>query len=281
MAKRKAKHIDWRRQFSLLDQYMDGAGGVVTVRYKGEDCAVNAFLETLTATFETRGDLRTLSKAEGLSIRLDPDNYKVRYLLGIRGEFERKLGMKLAPIKSVSLAFEAPILSHNTAGGDQHIEAFLNVDADPFMAAARHDWVSMLCEALRNHLKTRRFMLILSWGSSDEQSEFWSSMWGRVSELVEEGLLLIRFIDENAVEAERVLDSCICDCDVRLVTTLTDSAVQHAIEDVAKMICELVPGCGEAESLNVAKGYVLSRKDSVRELHDGLMGLACSLREFG
>jgi hypothetical protein len=281
MIKRKARHIDWRRQFSQLDKYMDGAGGVVNVRHRGVNCGVMAFLGTLTATFESRGETHTPKKCDGVSIRLDPDNYKVRYLMGIRSEFERKLGKQSFKIeRRMKIDLEGQILTQNTAGGDQHIEAVLNIDPDPLMSAERHDWVSAVVEALRDHLKTKRFMIVLACGSSVEQREFWSSLWGRASELIHDGLLLVRIIDEDAHDGTVLLDACPGDCDVTLNAALADSAVKDAIEDIAQLIRETVPGQSEASCIDLAKGYVLSRKDSVSALHNGLLSFTSGLMEF-
>jgi hypothetical protein len=282
MTRRKARHIDWRQQFRQLDRYMDGAGGIVNVRYRGTNCGVMAFLETLTATFESRGESSALQKSVGVSIRLDPDNYKVRYLAGIRGEFERKLEKPLRIEKRASFSFrlEGKILTENKVGGNMNVENILNVDSDPLMAAERNDWVSALIEALRDHLKTKRFMIVLTSGSTNEQREFWSCLWNMASELLQEGLLLVRMTDESDAHATDHLDMYPSDCSVTLSAELTDNAVNHAIDDIARIILEHVPDKNEHSARDLAKGYVLGRKDNVSALHNGLMAFTLDLKDY-
>jgi hypothetical protein len=126
VAKRKPRHIDWRHQFSQLDRYLDGVGGVINVRYSGENCGANAFLEVLTASFETRGETRSLSKPNGVSVRLQRANYKTLYLADIRLEFERKLRVKFDTRLRLPVG---PLVTNNSAGRDQDIEVNLTLDA--------------------------------------------------------------------------------------------------------------------------------------------------------
>lgn len=275
-----ARHIDWRRQFKKLQPYLDGKGGVVNVRYRGASCGANAFLSILKADFEHRP---AAAKPHGASIRLDPENYKVRYLGGIRSEFGRILGkqsLKTQTSLPTQMVVESDVLSHNSAGGNQHIEANFNFDADAYWAAGRNEWVSLLVSELREHLKTKRFMIVLLMGSSEDQAEFWSSAWNQASELTREGLLLVRMIDEEAQDLRHRFDECEHDCIVTLNAHLDGDDVAHAIEDVTAVILDQDSSGERASAEQSARGYVLGHRHNVSELHSRLLGFMNDLLEF-
>lgn len=274
-----AIHIDWRRQFSKLGPYLDGKGGVVNVRCRGVSCGANAFLTILKSEFKSRPHT---AKSLGVSIRLDPANYKVRYLSGIRSEFARILSMQplMKPMPASKFAEAEKVLCNNTAGGDQHIEANFYFDSDFDRTAERNEWVSLLVSELREHLKTKRFMIVLLAGSSEDQAEFWSSIWNRVNDLTSDGLLLVRMIDDEMGGNTRDLHECEYDCEVTLAPLLDGEDVGHAIEDVTALISDRVPGNDAVSNANVAKGYVLSNKHDVSALHNRLLSFIADLQEY-
>ncbi|WP_157969706.1 hypothetical protein [Pseudomonas huaxiensis] len=268
----RGRHIDWRRQFVVFKEYLDGDGGVVNVRYNGSRCGANAFLEILTATFESRGDEVDIEKPVGTSIRLDPRNYKVRYLSGIRGEFDRKLGRTPTQSSSpVALPGNAQILSQNTAGGNQTIEANINIDVAPMMCAESHDWVASLSASLSDYLSTSRFMLVLVAGTSEEQQDFWATLWPQLSWLTSKGLLLVRLLDESSNDYAKNLDECAADSEVILQSSLDESSAEHAIDDIANMIKEILPGQDSVRGNDQALGYVYGHVNDVSALHNDLI----------
>ncbi|VVN40018.1 hypothetical protein PS634_05354 [Pseudomonas fluorescens] len=275
----RGRHIDWRRQFVVFKEYLDGGGGVVNVRYNGSHCGSNAFLEILTATFESRGNQANIEKPDGISIRLDPRNYKVRYLSGIRGEFDRKLGR--APTQSsasVVLPASTQILSQNTAAGNQTIEANINIDMAPMMYAESHDWVASLSESLNTHLRTSRFMLVLVAGTSEEQQDFWSTLWPQLSRLTSQGLLLVRLLDEASSDYKKILDECAADSEVVLQSSLDVDSSEHAIDDIADIIKEILPDQDGIRGKDQALGYVYGHMDDVSALHNGLISFISLLQ---
>lgn len=278
-----ARHIDWRRQFKRLEPYLDGQGGVVNIRYRGSSCGSRAFLSILKDEFKHRPNA---TKPAGVSIRLDAENYKVLYFNGIRSEFARVLGkaalnQALPALKSGAVAVAAPVLSHNTATGDQNFELHVHSDMDPDRAADRNDWVSRLIVELREHLRCHRFMIVLLEGSSKDQSEFWTSLWMRASELREAGLLLIRMIDEELPETTHPANQCAHDCEVILLPALDPEATGHAIDDVTALILDQLPQHGNPSvAAGEAKGFVLGHRDNVQMLHDRLVGFIGDLQEF-
>jgi hypothetical protein len=272
------RHIDWRRQFQKLQPYLDGQGGVVNLRYRGDDCGINAFLAILKSEFAHR---ISATKNEGVSIRLDPDNYKVRHLAGIRGEFARLLGQPAPAAQTPpALPIGREILSGNMAGGDQRIEAHLYIDNDPHLAIERNAWAAWLALELRAYLEHRRLMLVLWTGASKDQSEFWSCLWTQINELTRDGLLLIRMIDDTNPDADLQLGQCHCNCEVRLTAELVGDDVKHAIEDVARLIIDMYPDRTPSECELLARGYVLGQKDNVSMLHNGLLTFTSSLGEY-
>lgn len=279
MANCEPRHIDWRRQFEQLDRYLDGAGGVVTVRYNGERCGHTAFLGTLKAAFEARSNGRTLAKPEGISVILNAEDFKARYLAGIRHAFDDLLGQP-AVAKPLNVEVSGTLVSNNTAGRDQNIEAVFNIDTESQQVSEQHEWVSTLCSALKDHLKSRRIMIVLMSGSTEDQSKFWTSLWSRASQLIEDGLLLVRLIDEAAPASGNTGMPLTSHCEITLPTELSESAVRHATEDIARILREHFPSKDESSRLNFAQAYVALRKRNITELHDGVVRFATDLGEI-
>lgn len=275
-----AKHIDWRRQFKKLQPYLDGKGGVVNIRYRGASCGANAFLSIFKSEFERRPHAE---KVLGTSIMLAPENYRVRYLAGIQNEFSRIMGKpSLVRSKLASMIVDASVLSNNTAGGAQHIEANFYLSNDTHMIIERNEWVSCLISELRDYLKTKRFVIFMLCGSSDEQAEFWSSIWNQANELTREGLLLVRMIDEEVAADTRHLDmyEYEYDCELTLPPELDGSDVEHAIYDVAALIADKIPSQDSVRTESYAKAYVVNNKNDVSALHNRLWKFIADLQEY-
>lgn len=171
-------------------------------------------------------------------------------------------------------------MANNVAGGNQQFEANFNFDLDPLWTSERNQWVFRLADELRRHLQTRRFMIVLLAGSSDDQSEFWSSLWTQVRELVDEGLLLVRMVDENSEGHDYRPEECRHDCEVVLAPLLDGDDVAHAIEDVSALIQESIPGMDAEGAAREARGYVLGHRYNVSEVHDRLLRFVSDLQEF-
>lgn len=272
--------INWRQQFQKLQPYLDGDGGVVNVRLKGPNCGVNAFLSRLKSEFIDRP---SAVKRLGKSIRLDPENYKVRYFPDLRNEFARVLNnpsLKVDHMGSI-LAIDSAVFSNNSSGRDQKIEANIYLENDDCnLATSRDQWVSSLVSELRNYLKTNRFMIILLEGASEDQNEFWSILWRQASELIHEGLLLVRILDDNAQDIIDRLDKCVCDCEVILYPQLRDSDIPHTIEDITSIIEDNLPSEKTASSAALAKAYVLLKKENISLLHNSLLSFISDLQEY-
>jgi hypothetical protein len=129
-------------------------------------------------------------------------------------------------------------------------------------------------------LKEGRMMIVLDSGSSVDQEQFWASLWSQAEGLVDEGLLLVRMIDESLVDKVAQLGMYAVDCDIVLNRSLSENAIPHAVEDVAALIREYLPDEDEDSLLKMARVYVVSHKDDVSSLHNKLISLANDLVTF-
>lgn len=279
-----AKHIDWRRQFNRLKPYLDGKGGFINIRYNGSSCGVNAFLLIFQSEFENRSQAKN---PRGAFIMLAPENYRVRYLAGIRSEFSRVLSDPLlAKCDKTIFPFDVSVLCNNTAGGDQHIEANFDLTNDHYMVIERNEWVSSLIHALREYLKTNRLAIIMLSGPSSEQSEFWSSIGSQAKELTQEGLLLVRMINEkvdlNRSDFDMYEHIYEHDCEFTLPSELDGENINYAIDDIAALISNRIPKQDSNCDKNIAyaKAYVLLNKDNVSNLHNRLYSFISDLEEY-
>lgn len=270
--------IDWRRQFDDIKPYLAGQGGVIAVRYAGAQCAPNAFIEQVVARFEAAPGNESV-KSIGATILLTPHDYRVKYLSGVRTEFERKLRTTLPEPAPSHGAFQGDFLSSNTAGGDQYINANIDMGvSDPILHLHRERWIAALYDELARLLEHHRFLILLQQGQSSDQEEFWHAVWPKISGLVSRGLVLVKMVDIEHPDSETLCDACQHDCEISLPAEFDDRQTKHAIEDITTILQSLK--MNERESKSLAVGYVLARRGNVRSLRDGLLGFTQDLREF-
>src|SRR5262245_2153387 len=105
--------VDWREEFAQLAPYLNGKAGVVRIRYMGESSAPSRFIGALTSEYEFKD-----SNKEWRSIRIDHEVYTVRYLVGIRDEFIRKLKVELPEADAVQGAATLQVFADVQADGD-------------------------------------------------------------------------------------------------------------------------------------------------------------------
>jgi hypothetical protein len=276
--------IDWRDEFSHLDPFLSGRGGVVRVCYQGSRCAPSAFLATLKSRFEIE-----FGKGNWPSLRIDPDVYSVRYLSDIRSEFERKLSM--APMDLPAALVGSPALNLFTdvhAEGNIHatissVTQNVRVEGETGLAQAysRDEWVLKLVAKLADFLKQNRFMIVINHGEPHYQSEFWRHMWnGRLANLTAEGLLLVHMFDEAAVGEPNDLAPQ-PEVILHLPSSLSERAQECAIEDVARIFSERFPSMRPEVADARADTLVRSHVGDIPRLHSQFAALILEIARRG
>jgi hypothetical protein len=191
--------IDWRDEFAELARYLKGAGGIVRIRYSGEQCAPSSFLDTLKSEYECKDGNVTWR-----SIRIDREVYSVRYSSGIRDEFVRIMKLELSEAYVIGEA-SAPlsVFTDVEAGGDVNADVsnvtqnnYFSGDNPALMSRNRGRWVSELCDQLAKFLMAAHMMVVVNHGSREDQDEFWRYLWrGGLEKL--ERLLLVHMVDTS------------------------------------------------------------------------------------
>ncbi len=271
--------IDWRRELAQLQPFLDGKGGVACVRYDGQRCAPNKFIATLTSVYEGRWDGSQFAEASGTwrSLRIDPENYKMRYLSDIRKEFARKLMIQLPlPVTPGQSSGPIQVASNNTAGGAQtfHTSVEFHGDHDAVLAFRRDAWIQALRAELEQFLRGGHFMVILVHGSKEEQREFWDDLWhGGMSDLLPVGLFLVRMIDRTDTPTGEHHRAAAPDVEITLPLDLGAEQQADAMEDIANWISRRLPVYTYDQAWLLAKGIVIAHADRVDDLHSstGLM----------
>jgi hypothetical protein len=276
--------IDWRNQFADFKQFLDTNRGVAHIRYAGERCAPNSFAEALTSLFEGRTTDQEPMAANDFSrsVRIDRDNYKVRYLSGIRTEFMRKMKLELpSPISGDRFSQAVHIASNNTAGGNQNINTRIYVyDNEVSLRFYRDKWIKSLCHQIKDFLQNHRFMVILMHGSKEDQQEFWDDLWHKgMSDLVNYGLFLVRMIDTSDPLVGEHHYAAQPDYVIPLPLELDHDGQDHAIDDLANFIIRRVPGLSIQNARDIAKGYVLAHTQDIDRLHNQLIGFMLNLKQ--
>jgi len=267
----KTFQIDRRKEFAALEPFLGGQGGVVCVRYYGEVSAPNSFVATLTALYEGVwvGGKYIQRQQIRRSLRIDRNNYKVRYLPEIRSEFSRKMKLDIS-VETRRVAETLNIGCNNTAGASQFIDVGIQYGAvsEADQIWQRDAWIKDLCGELRRFLEHGRFMIILMHGNKNEQQEFWTTIWnGGMADLVPHGLFLVMMIDETDKDVGQYYNYAPShDVEIFLNPNLDQTQQTHAIDDIAAWACRWLD-CDYSEAYNYAKSYVASNMDDLNRLY--------------
>jgi hypothetical protein len=262
--------INWRDQFNILEPYLDGAGGVLMVRYLDADrCAPNAFIQALTSQYEY-GDEPGRRK----SVRLDPDDYNTRFLAGIRETLRLKLGFADAPEASPvpSGSFGS---NNDSGGGSMDISLTIHQHgSDPAQARELTAWRATFVKNLDAFLTSgQKVMIILGEGGVGSHKAFWRDLWhGGMAPLTKKGLCVVSMICDPSGQTRFAPDAPRPDRMIDLPTGYGAEETAHAIQDVAA-IFETEIGLDGAKADAVAKTLVWQHQQNVGALHGAVPGM--------
>jgi hypothetical protein len=259
--------INWWDIWLELEPYLEGRGGVVLVRYGDNRCGPSAFIQALSSEYENGP-----WNGKKTSLRLDAEVYSTRFLGDVREEFHRKLGVA-RDAAHAGAAGAMNILCDNEAGGAQTFDVEVHIHADEVtQARARSAWTAHLKQELEVYLRRGRLMVILTDDPEADHRDFWRHMWPGLAPLTARGLLLVRMVGDQ--EGRGISpDAARPDCEIRLQPTLASSEQAHAIEDVARILMDRVPGLVFERAKGLAEGCVLTNYMDVGALHDRVAGL--------
>lgn len=271
--------INWRSEFGALQPYFNGKGGVVHIRYRGIQCAPNAFLETLKSSFDN-----FVSQGPRASVRIDPMVSTTHYLVDILQAIAKKVGCKLETTKTV-----APVINvgyGNTSGADMSIDIRdVQIDATDYLDAPllRDRRIAQLSRATREFLSTGHFMIVLNDAAPEEQAPFWHELWDSgFKELVGQGLLLVKMIDDEKQRNTKHPDEPEPERRLSLPTEYDEPRQQDAIADLANILIREVKRERNIDlSLQSAilsvRGVVFAHKSDISRLHREWSGVLMDL----
>lgn len=274
--------IDWRDEFSAIQPYLNESGGVVRIRYTGEQCAPHAFTQALKSVYESK-------KGNSIwrSLRIDREVYSVRYLAGIRSEFMRIMQFELPDPTNTGTTATAELnvakdikakgsVNVTVSGVEQN--TYHTGDNPILMEDGRKAWIGELCDRLSEFLKNNHMMIVMNNGNRDDQDQFWRYMWqNRLDHLVELGLLLVHMVEETNGNAQIHDMAPTPDVEVDLPLKLDERRQQDAVSDLTEIFGREVPDLKEKEARAAAQTHVHGHCDDVRRLHDKLPGLIMRL----
>jgi hypothetical protein len=278
-------HIDWREEFGQLALRLNGKGGVVRVKYAGDQCAPSAFLTTLKSEYECKEDGQTWR-----SIRIDHEVYTVRYLSGIRDEFVRLMNLELPTpdgledlpgTLSVFTDVEAETIHADISNVTQN--NYFGGDNPELKSRNRNRWIDALRAALAQFLKSGHMMVVINHGEPAGQDEFWRYLWhGRLDDLVAFGLLLVHMIDVTDGGGRLHHLAPVAHLEIDLPTTLGPRARKEAVEDLVSVIVRRVPAIPPDRARGAADALVAAHVDDIPRLHRKYAMYLMNLeREFG
>lgn len=267
--------VDWRNQFHTLEPFLNGNEGVVRVRYSGNRCAPNAFLETLKNEYECNNDNQHFR-----SVRIDREVYSVHYLSGIRREFIRKMQISLPDADGMTAGL-ANIASDNIAGGDQtiHTETHFHRESPAMLERNRDHWIHDLCTQLSDFLSGgARLMVVVNHGTVEDQDEFWRFLWhNRLETLADPGVFLVQMADDSKGLVDLHYLAPQPHSELFLPPSLDDVQQAHAVDDIKEILLRVFPYIPEEVAHARADTLVHDHAEDVGRLHDKLAGLLVRL----
>lgn len=262
--------LDWREQYSTLEPYFNGRGGVVHV-HVNDISPTGVFVRALRSRWlaEDRWRFRWTS------LLIDPDDPYTRELDGIVTEVHAKvLGRR--PKQRTRSTVNATIAAGNDVGGDLVVTGneFV-IESDHRLATAQvGERIDDICGALRKQLKKRRFALVVLNSHRYAKSELvllGRRLWAEgLDSLTAQGLLLVDISDPtsaaNGCDAWPPRANVV----IRLPAEFGKEEETHAIDDLTAIAIE--EGlCGtEAEARMFAKTLYNSGPGAVRDLYGRL-----------
>ena len=272
--------IDWRDEFSELEPYISGSGGVVRVRFAGDQCAPTYFIQALSAEYDARHE-------RWQSVRLDRGDFYVRFLPGVRSVFERKLRLDLPqtvddPVGAPSIVIGSDIDGEGdiiVGVGDVYQEVHNYGESDVRLFRNRDRWIDALCEQLREFLNDGRVMLILNHSDPAEQDEFWRFMWrDRLERLLTNGLSLVHFVESgNGARSVHNLSPA-PNSTIDLPTAFNASQKTDATEDMTRIFLIEVPGISQEEARSRADTLTMSHYRDIPRLYAEFSALLNALQ---
>lgn len=261
--------INWREQFDALEPYLDGAGGVLEVRYPDADrCAPNAFIQTLTSEYEFAA-----KPGRYVSIRLDPDDYNTRFLAGVRETLRLKLGFAEPPVQSGPGGTFGS--NNDSGGGAMTVQMTIHqTDSDPAQARALTAWREDFIGKLDGLLSSgRRVMIILGEGSEGAHRAFWRELWrAGMAPLTKKGLCVVSMLHAPDGRTRLSPDAARADLIVDLPTGYGAGEATHAVEDVTA-IFQVKAKLDPTQATAVARTLIFEHQQNVGALHGAVPGV--------
>ena len=266
----------------MLRPYIEGRGGVVHVRYRGNACAPNAFLQTIKSAYEN-----LTSDGPRASVRIDEDNFKTHYLGDVLQSIAKKVGCTLeAAVGGPPVIGEITIASGNEAKGDMDVNAeniHVHVSDGSDGPLLRERRVGTLNKATQDYLSSGRLMIVLNDAPPNVHAMFWRDLWdGGLKDLTKEGLLLVKMTDEERQHQGNHPDEPQAEQVISLPVEFDEARQRDAVEDLAMILIREVKKIKnidlslEAATANI-RAFVVSHKRSISRLHDEWSGVLMEL----
>lgn len=260
--------INWRDQFETLEPYLDGAGGVLVVRYAdAERCAPNAFIQALTSQYEFAAE-----PGRRVSIRLDPDDYNTRFLAGVRETLRLKLGFAPAPTPTLTGTFGS---NNDSGGGEMNLQMTIHQHGSDSaqareLTAWREDFLGKLDTFLSGG---RSVMIILGEGPEGAHRGFWRDLWrAGMAPLTKKGLCVVSMLCDPDGRTRPAADAARADRMVDLPTGYGAGEAAHAIEDVTA-IFQAEANLDPDRAATVAQTLIFEHQQNVGALYGAVPGV--------
>ncbi len=269
MARTKIPTINWRSELGKLDSYFQDLGGVIHIN-TSEDSPSSYFVKAICSRMENDEFDREI-----ITIVIDGENSATRYLKDILDEIESILEIEVVndtynPIVNIG--------NNINSGGDVIIEDVSVVQnfgqPNPRTRAKR------IIKTIEDMLPKIRVAIILNNVESSDPNEllsFKSTLWDNgLSELVEDGMLLIGLIQENCQFLDKLPEP---DLVFDLPSKYDNESKRNAKEDIAQHIYKLpLLKHSIEEASHIANGIVIGNSRP-KELHAKFAGIIQELAD--
>jgi len=269
MTSAKEYVLDWRTQYSILEPYFDGRGGVVHV-HAGERAPIGVFVRALRSRWLTDARWRY----RWSSVLLDPDYAETHDLTGIVSEVYTKVVGRL-PKRTPGPSVNVTVGTGNDVGGNLSITGNeILLEPDHYAASVQvGERVEEICAMLRKQLKKRRMAFVILNSHrypSNELVRISRRIWDDgLATLVEFGLLLIDISDPSSSRRSDAWPPR-ANTVVKLPDEFGREEEAHALDDLTAValqegICETEP-----EARMFAKTLYVGGPSLVRDVYSRL-----------
>lgn len=268
MARPKIPTINWRGEFSRLNNFLQNDGGVIHIKTT-QNSPSSAFVKALRSSMEHEE-----WKIPWQTIQIEGNNAATHYLSDMIDQIERSIGITHSIAKDHNINIATDIES----GGDVEVS---NITVNYGQNGGNlHGRAEQITKTILNISEKKRTCIIFFDSDNADQKElsaFRTIVWNdKLEHLLSKGLLLIIFYGQNSNTYHWVPEP---DLILELPERYSDDSARNAIEDIAEFAISQKLFSSSEEAQTFATTLIASHPNP-KELHANFAGVLSRIGEL-